>query len=61
MHAPERDSARVAGEKSGVMVIVASPGIAGAGRPLDTEDTGTAERVELEVGATYERSRAGPS
>lgn len=38
--------------------LVLSPGAAGAGRPLDTEDTGTVEpgKVELELGADYTRN-----
>lgn len=40
-------------------LVAVSPGIAGAGRPLDTEDTGTAARVEVELGATYERVSDG--
>jgi hypothetical protein len=35
-------------------VVVATPGI-----PLDTEDTGTAARVEVELGATYETASDG--
>jgi Putative MetA-pathway of phenol degradation len=42
-------------------LIVAVPGIASAGRPLDTEDTGTAERVEVEIGATYQTASDGDS
>jgi len=41
------------------LALIASPGMAGAGRPLDTEDTGTAERVEVELGATYETASDG--
>jgi hypothetical protein len=42
----------------GTLALVVWPAIAGAGRPLDTEDTGTAERIEVEIGATYERAAA---
>jgi hypothetical protein len=41
--------------------MIALPGIARAARPLDTEDTGTAERVEVEIGATYETASDGDS
>lgn len=40
-------------------LVVALPEIVGAARPLDTEDTGTAERVEVELGATYETASDG--
>src|SRR5262245_22132714 len=43
----------------GAALIVILPGVAAAGRPLDTEDTGTATGVEVEVGATYRRAFDG--
>jgi hypothetical protein len=44
-----------------VALLVALPAVAGAGLPLDTEDTGTAERVEAEVAASYESASDGDS
>ena len=35
------------------LLLAALPGIAGAALPLETEDTGTTERVEIEVAAIY--------
>ncbi len=40
-------------------LLVLFPSMAVAGLPLDTEDTGTAERLELEVAADYQAVAAG--
>jgi len=42
-------------------MLVVPPTLAGAGLPLDTEDTGTAERVEVEIAAFYQSAPAGAS
>jgi hypothetical protein len=42
-------------------MLIALPTIATAGLPLDTEDTGTAERVEVEVAALYQSATDGDS
>lgn len=49
---------RRAGPAVIALCLVLSPGAAGAGRPLDTEDTGTVEagKVELELGAESTRN-----
>jgi hypothetical protein len=40
-------------------LLVAIPSVAGAALPLDTEDTGTAERVEVEVATVYQSAADG--
>jgi hypothetical protein len=42
-----------------LVFLVALPTLARAALPLDTEDTGTAERVEVEVAAFYQSAAAG--
>lgn len=42
-----------------LLLLVACPAIAGAGLPLDTEDTGTAERVEVEAATAYQSASDG--
>ena len=42
-------------------MLVALPTVAGAGLPLITEDTGTAERVEVEIAAAYQSAADGDS
>jgi hypothetical protein len=37
-----------------LLLLVVLPTVAGAALPLDTEDTGTAERVEVEVAGVYQ-------
>jgi hypothetical protein len=44
-----------------VLLVVALPTVAGAALPLDTEDTGTAERVEVEVATSYQSAPGGDS
>jgi hypothetical protein len=44
-----------------LILIAALPTLAGAALPLETEDTGTTERVEVEVAAAYESAAAGDS
>jgi Putative MetA-pathway of phenol degradation len=60
---PDRARGRpwLIGPSVALALLVAWPGIARAARPLDTEDTGTAERVEVEIGATYETASDGDS
>ena len=52
-----RDTARVAA----VLLAIALPTAAGAALPLDTEDTGTTERVEVEVATFYQSAPDGDS
>jgi Putative MetA-pathway of phenol degradation len=58
---PDSIRARARRVEPGVALalILALPGLASAARPLDTEDTGTAERVEVEIGATYQTASDG--
>jgi hypothetical protein len=42
-------------------MLLALPAVAVAGLPLDTEDTGTAERVEVEASAVYQSATDGDS
>jgi hypothetical protein len=42
-----------------VICLVALPGLAVAALPLETEDTGTTERVEVELAAMYEAASDG--
>ena len=44
-----------------LVMLIALPTVAGAGLPLITEDTGTAERVEVEVAAAYQSAADGDS
>ena len=44
-----------------LILLAALPTIAGAALPLETEDTGTTERVEVEVAAAYQSATAGDS
>ena len=44
-----------------VAMLVAVPTVAGAGLPLITEDTGTAERVEVQLAAAYQSAADGDS
>jgi hypothetical protein len=44
-----------------VLLLLALPTLAGAALPLETEDTGTAERVEVEVAAFAQSAAGGDS
>jgi hypothetical protein len=44
-----------------LILLVALPAVAGAALPLETEDTGTAERVEVEVAGVYQSATGGDS
>lgn len=46
---------------AGLILLAALPSMAGAALPLETEDTGTTERVEVEVAAVYQSATDGDS
>jgi hypothetical protein len=52
----------VSGRRAAALVLlVALPSVAGAALPLETEDTGTTERVEVEVATVYQSAETGES